>query len=435
MFSRFMCCRRGTVAVTFALAAIPLIGLVGLGSEAGMWYATQRHAQNAADAAAYSGALRLATPDAQTIAYRGKEFAAQNGFCNPSDTSYPGTLCTLATAATQGVTISSPPATGPYAGNAQAVQAVVSQSQIPLLSALFLSGPISIQAQAVAALINVKPVCALGLTGMTLGGSSTLSGGNCALVSDAAVKFNSTVTFNGAGWAVDGVTGCKPSSTCGSVSVPTNYHIQPATNPLAVLDTTTLATISSSALSPSCVNSHGNSTCTMTPSTTQAYGNVTIGNGDVWTMSSGTYFFYNATLKMTGGALTGTNVNIVLLGNSSITINSGTVNLSACSTTSVPACTPSFSALNGVLIDDQAGASSPGSSQNAVNISGGGSSTFNGALYFPYADVTWGGNAASAFGCTEVVGYTVSITGNSNFATDACPASLVPRLQAAMLVQ
>jgi Flp pilus assembly protein TadG len=88
MFLRnFLRCRRGSAAFATVIALVPLIGAVGLGAEAGSWYITKQHAQNAADAAASSGALRLACTisgssscDTQNVDYRGKEFAAQNTF-------------------------------------------------------------------------------------------------------------------------------------------------------------------------------------------------------------------------------------------------------------------------------------------------------------------------------------------------------------------
>jgi uncharacterized membrane protein len=107
--------RRGSAAFATAIALVPLIGVVALGGEAGSWYVTKQHAQDAADAAAYSGALRLACTlgastctDTQTVAYRGKEFAAQSAFCNAGDTtSYPGRQCatSLPTGVSQAVTI------------------------------------------------------------------------------------------------------------------------------------------------------------------------------------------------------------------------------------------------------------------------------------------------------------------------------------------
>src|SRR6478609_8238995 len=87
-------CRRGSVALATVIALVPLIGVVALGAEAGSWYVTRQHAQNAADAAAYSGALRLActiagASCATTVDNQAKEFAAQNAFCNSGDTAYP----------------------------------------------------------------------------------------------------------------------------------------------------------------------------------------------------------------------------------------------------------------------------------------------------------------------------------------------------------
>src|SRR5258707_14673002 len=92
-------CRRGSIAFATVIALVPLIGAVALGAEAGSWYVTKQHAQTAADAAAYSGALQQACLTAapcavtQTVAYRGKQFAAQNAFCNAGDSSYPGSQC------------------------------------------------------------------------------------------------------------------------------------------------------------------------------------------------------------------------------------------------------------------------------------------------------------------------------------------------------
>src|SRR6266576_3856084 len=94
-------CRRGSAAFATVVALVPLIGVVALGAEAGSWYVTKQHAQNAADSAAMSGAFTIALlnaadpaiSDSQTYDYRGKQFAAQNSFCNTSDTSYPGSRC------------------------------------------------------------------------------------------------------------------------------------------------------------------------------------------------------------------------------------------------------------------------------------------------------------------------------------------------------
>src|SRR6516162_1354193 len=132
-------CHRGSAAFATVVALVPLIGVVALGGEAGLWYVTKQHVQNAADAAAYSGALSLACSinaqkgvpctDTNSVDYRGKEFAAQNAFCNAGDTSYPGSQCvtTLPTGTSQTVQINSLTSWNGVNGNF--VQAVVQQTQ------------------------------------------------------------------------------------------------------------------------------------------------------------------------------------------------------------------------------------------------------------------------------------------------------------------
>jgi Flp pilus assembly protein TadG len=232
-------CRRGSVAFATVIALVPLIGVVALGAEAGSWYVTKQNAQNAADAAAYSGGLTLACSisgstkcdTAQTYVDRGKQFAAQNGFCNAGD-SLSG--CALPTGTSRTVQIDQP--------TANRVRAVVSQQQPAYLAAVLGLSTVNIGAQAIVEVQNPKDLCALGLgpdnNGLTIGGSSNITGNGCGLMSDTAVKYNSTPTFSGSGWAVNGVNGCVASAGHCALSVPYNYNMLPATNPLAILDGT-----------------------------------------------------------------------------------------------------------------------------------------------------------------------------------------------------
>src|SRR6266446_573092 len=145
-------CRRGSVAFATVIALVPLIGVVALGAEAGSWYVTKQNAQNAADAAAYSGALRVACSipgkcdQAQDYVYRGRQFAARNAFCNAGDPSYPGSNCAtpLPAGTTQSVQIDQP--------TSDRVRAIVSQHQPGYLSRVLglFPGGLDIRAQAIA---------------------------------------------------------------------------------------------------------------------------------------------------------------------------------------------------------------------------------------------------------------------------------------------
>jgi Flp pilus assembly protein TadG len=441
--------RRGSAAFATVIALVPLIGVVALGGEAGSWYVTKQSAQNAADGAAYSGALTLACKlanngtcsiDTQTVAYRGKEFAAQNTFCNAGDaTAYPGRQCaaSLPTGVSQAVAIdigdySAGTFTTPPAGNGNAVRAKVSQQQPPYLSKLLGLTTITIPTQAIALVEKPNDVCGLGLgryvgsgspqSSLTLGGSLSSGGTGCGLMSDNKVNLNSTPSFGGSSWALYGVTGCGPG-TCPNPGVTHNYFSPYATNPLSILDSESFNSATTSHPGSPCSPS-----CTITPNTpTTAYGNLTVNSSKTATFTSGgTYFFYNATINVTGGgALNGANVNIVLLGNSSISI-SGSANLSA------NTANASYPDLNGVLFDDQA----PNRSSNAVTINGSGTIKLGGAMYFPNVDVTLNGTAQNINNtCAELIANSITMTGSAYLSSAGCPSNVVPKTQVVALVQ
>jgi Flp pilus assembly protein TadG len=432
-------CRRGSAAFATVAALVPLIGFVALGAEAGSWYVTKQHAQNAADSAAMSGALAIANSDSQTYDYRGKEFGTLNGFSSN-------------VAMTQG---SYSTGSGFQAGGAptNAVQAVVTQCQPQSLSSLVYTascnganGNVTIKAQAIALVSNPKQLCGLGLgrysgsgsptSALEYAGSETLSGNGCGFQSDNTVKYASAPSFSGTGWAVYASNGCVNSGTC-DPGVPYNYYMPPAANPLQVLDTESFnsRTGNTSPLTaitcPTPVPVGTNKCYSVTPNSagTGAYKDLSVSTGDYVTFAAGTYFFYNAAIKINGGTVNGTGVTLVLLGNSSLSITGATVNLSA------PAINTTSSDLNGVLIDDQA----PNKSSNAVTVNGSGTSPIKlgGAMYFPNVDVTWSGNSQNAnTQCTEVIANSLKIGGGASyFSTQSCAAGTIDKTQVVVLVQ
>jgi hypothetical protein len=300
------------------------------------------------------------------------------------------------------------------------------------------SSTIDIPAQAIAEVKNPKNLCGLGLgpnpNALTIGGSSTITGNGCGLMSDNTVKYNSTANFSGSGWAVNGVSGCLASAGHCALSVPYNYNMLPATNPLAILDGTNQSFNSRTDPVTSPCGGGGNvtngQTCSLTPNSAGGvYSDLKVNSGGTLNLAPGTYFFYNATISF-GGTVTGTNVTLVLLGTTSnLTINSGTVNLSAPSINSFSA------ALNGVLIDDQA-RNDANPNKIAVSITGGGTSTLGGALYFPHADVSWGGTSQNInTTCTEVIANTLTINGNAYMSSDNCAPGTVAHTQVVALVE
>jgi hypothetical protein len=253
-------------------------------------------------------------------------------------------------------------------------------------------------------------------------------------MSNNTVKYNSDPNFSGSGWAVDAVSGCVASAGHCNLGVPYNYNMLPATNPLQVLNTESFnsRTGNTSPLTaitcPAVVPVGTNKCYSVTPNSggTGAYKNLSVSTGDYVAFAAGTYFFYNAAIKITGGAVTGTGVTLVLLGDSSLSISGGTVSLSA------PTTNTFSSDLNGVLIDDQA----PNKSNNAVTVNGGGTVQLDGAMYFPNVGVTWSGTASNTnTTCSMVIANSLTISGNTYMSTQNCAPGTIAKTQVIALVQ
>ncbi|WGR92964.1 hypothetical protein MTX20_34880 [Bradyrhizobium sp. ISRA435] len=244
-------------------------------------------------------------------------------------------------------------------------------------------------------------------------------------MSNNTVKYASTPTFSGSGWAVDAVNGCTNSGNC-DPGVPYNYSMLPATNPLKALDTASFNSRTSPSTRPCGGNVTNGQFCSLTENSAGGvYSDLTVNSGGTLNLAPGTYFFYNATLNF-GGTVTGTNVTLVLLGTRSSISITGTVTLSAPTTNSYS------SLLNGVLIDDQA----PAGSSNNVTINGSSAVSLFGALYFPNVGVTWNGTTANVnTGCTEVIANTLTINGTANLSTGSCASGTVAKTQVVALVK
>ncbi|MGL3214927.1 pilus assembly protein TadG-related protein [Bradyrhizobium sp. BR 1433] len=245
--SNVLRCRRGSAAFATVIAMIPLIGALALGGEAGSWYVTRQRAQNAADAAAYSGGLQAACGSTctttGTVDSRGKQSAAQNTFCNSGDTSYVGSRCStsLPSGISQSVTIAQLTAWNGVncTGGANCfVQATITQTQPAYLAKVLGLSTIPIRAVAVAKinLVAPNPPCVLALSGsLSFQGSPNINAQNCGMFSDSVA--NNALDFTGGGMTLTGplsaAGGCTGSTTfCNKAFL----YQQPVQNPYTALD-------------------------------------------------------------------------------------------------------------------------------------------------------------------------------------------------------
>jgi Putative Flp pilus-assembly TadE/G-like len=429
-------CRRGSAAFATVVALVPLIGVVALGGEAGSWYVTKQHAQNAADAAAMAGGWRLkcsiiaqtdvTSPctDTNSVDYRAKQFAAQNAFCNAGDTSYPGSRCAAAQPGTsQSVSVTV---------GANQVRATVSQQQPAYLAKVLGLSTVNIPATAVAQVQILTKPCILALTGsISFQGSPTLSSSTCGVASNSTAPNAFDFTGNG------GINVTAPSFTAGGCSQTggsqcNNVTTQAAKvpNPLSGLD---------SAMSSLTTSNFSGGQCGSLTASASCY------NGDSkkgFNFSApsynlnGTYFFTGPVTIGGNVTITGT-ATLILFGNATLKISgSPTIQLTAQTNPQVPPALSSVSSLmKGLLIYDP-----EPFSKNGVNVTGNSNSFFNGIVYVPNTPVTYGGNSSGSTpnpGCFQVIAYSVTFSGNTKLDESGCPAlgAAQPQVQYVRLVQ
>jgi hypothetical protein len=466
-------CRRGASAFVVVLSLTPLIGFMALGGEAGSWYITRQHAQNAADAAAYSGGLALACTfsgpsciDTQGYSYRGKEFAAQNGFCNSGGASYPNSTC--ATTLPKNVSQSVAMDRGTWSGSSWTssatgndVKATVSQTQPAYLAKILGLTTVTIPAQAIARIhASTKPPCALALTGpISFQGSPNVNAPNCDLASNDPA--NNAINFTGGGMTISkgttfsAVGGCAGSSTYCS-STYTDTYTPPVTDPFTNLDRdintlcganpTTPATCG---LSTTGACKAGSQPIAYTASTPCANFGVTTKGNTAVTLSAGVYFI-SGTLTLKGGSsITGSGVTLILLPGATIdTTGGGTLTITA--PTSAPTSLPgAFSNDVGLfqymaLYDAPCTDTSKSSTcPNANTPKFGGKSKINitGNIYAPTAAVTFQGdptlNLNGTDYCGELIAASIAFNGNATFddAGKQCGSTRTPSAQYVTLVQ
>ncbi|MHC2258075.1 Flp pilus assembly protein TadG [Bradyrhizobium embrapense] len=422
-------CRRGSVGFATTVAMIPLIGVLALGGEAGSWYVTQQRAQNAADAAAYSGGLQAACLAAGTscsittnsdVIYRGKQFAAQNTFCNSGDTSYPGSKCatSLPSGISQSVQIASLTSWGGTAGTY--VQAKVSQTQPTYLAKMLGLSTVTIGAMAVAKVQGAnKPPCALALTG-TIGfqGSPNINAPNCGMASNDTAS--NALDFTGGGMSINlGSLSAAGGCTGASSFCNTAYtYMPPVTNPFSALDSVTLPTLAD------CSNS---SSLTAYSATTPCKNNnVSLTGNGALNLTGGVYFI-SGTLTLKGNSsISGTALFILLPGASFSMKGTGTITISgnaSVTSSQVPsALQPYLSLLSYMAIYDQ--------SNVAVQFGGNSNINLSGTMYAPNASVTFQGNPTidlgGGNGCGELVAASIAFNGNATFNDTGCPTNTVP---------
>lgn len=391
----------------FALMLPVLIGIIGLGMEAGMWFKERRELQTIADAAAVSAAIENAygASSAEILTAATLE-ATLNGFDATSDTiTYVGT-----------------PTSGAFAGDSAYIEVQVTRQLETILSQVFYSLSPSTTARAVAATTGDQEACVLALSPSAMnsvyvnGAGSSVTMDGCSVVANSTHSTKAINVQNGSLtadclWTAGGINGeANITTSCSSPATGANT----VEDPYADLDVPAYAG------------------CDQDPPGNQAYspangetltegvycGGISISAGNTVTMSAGTYVIDEGDFTVNGGgSITGDGVTIILTasdgtGTGSISINGGaTVEISAPTAEDIGgSITGEYTGI--LFYQDRNAGTSPSLD---ASFTGGSEVELGGAIYLPNNDISFsGGNTADSNGCLMLVAQSISFNGSAD---------------------
>jgi len=403
LFRQFARDRSGSYMIISALAMPVLIGAAALGTEAGYWMHQHQKMQDAADSAVFAAATYYGPNPDSVTSNNGVNFsnsatgvAASYGFTPMGGVGGGGT------SGNSTITVAEPPTDGPNAGTTGAVEVTITRTYPRMLSALFGNTPVTIRARAVAktkggygCVLALDPTAA---ASAAIQGTTNIALQNCSLYDDSS----STTAVSGGGSAslnalsvgvVGGITGASNFTVTEGI-----WTGAPSTpDPYADVNIPT---------SGGC-DYHNYSTKKNDHMSPGVYcGNMHFNGGTTATLANGTYYFEGNAFLVDGGAtVQGDHVTLIFTsgnGNTypNITINGGsTVNLGP----------PNSGPLSGIVM--YADRNTP--LGIAENLNGGSGMTLTGAVYLPTGYVNWSGGNGTSTTCTQIIGDTVSFSGNA----------------------
>lgn len=399
---RFCKDRGGNYAILTALMSPVLIGAAGLGTEGGLWIYVHQTLQGAADSAALSAANLYTLNTSANLNDQAASVVATYGY----------------TAGTNGttVTVSHPPTSGNYTGNAKAIEVIVTTRQARLLSSIYKRESVVLIGRAVALPGNNGEGCVLSLSGTALGAVTT-KGNSAVTLSQCSVYDNSTdpsALVNSGTASIDALSVNVVGNISGGAGITTtegvNVGTSPATDPYADVP-----------LPPFSGCDQNNMTVkndtTLNPG---VYCNgLQLNAGVVVDLNPGVYVIDRGSLQVSGGAtIRGTGVTIVLTSSTGsnyadVTINGGAIVAITAPTTGPTAGLAFFGDRN-----------MPTSTTFKFN--GGTGQVIGGAVYVPHGTLQYAGGDNTDTNCTQVIADNVAFVGNSKLKVNCAGSGTRP---------
>lgn len=369
------------------------LGFTALAVEGGLWFADQHQLRNMADTAALAaGWARKDEVDELDAAVAA---VAEMGYDEDLDE----------------VFVISPPESGVYEGDAQAIEIIVVRTRPVLMSALFLDGgDMDIEARSVVRMDEAPgaPVCLLALrpTGQGYTGTGTSE----AMLDNCGVHVNSqsggalTMT-GGAILGADFVHVGGTITTSGhpeiiSDDIETGADIVP--DPYGDMEFPGAG---------SCNHTDYHTTTSVTLNPGRYCGGIQ-GSGQAnITLNPGVYIIDRGTFSLSGQtALSGNGVTIILTGS-----GNNWASASFSGGTSVDLKAPTTGQYAGMVLMKNRLATS-----GSVSLTGGSAMKLHGAVYVPTHGISYTGGSDQDNGCTQIVAYSITLVGNSSLSGE-CP--------------
>jgi Flp pilus assembly protein TadG len=364
----------GVALVVVALSMVILMGFLGLGIDLSYLRQTKLRMQTAADAAALAGASELNYGDVTSAA---QSDAATNGFTNGAN----GVT----------VTVNNPPqtATDPHYNDSNYVEAIISQSVPTMFAKIFGTKTVTVEARSEAHL-GSAPNCMYALNptaqdAVTINGTSISS--ECGMIDDSSAS--QALLINGSTYSGTTVSVTGGDLINGSTVTPTPQTSVAATpNPLAYLSA---PTVGSCQYNNTLVNG---TSATLYPGV--YCGGLSVNGSTLTTFSAGTYIIASGGMTINGSSVSGNGVTFYVASGSVIFNGTNHVNLVA----------PTTGTYAGILFFQSS------SDTQAAILNGDSTSVFQGALYFPGANLTLNGDG-SGTAYTIVVASTMVLNGDN----------------------
>lgn len=404
----------GQALVLTAVALVMLMGFAGLAIDMGVMRHEKRLQQTAADAAALAGANNLSYGG---VTAAGQAAAASNGFSDTSTTCSTG-CPTSGNVGFVTVTINNPPASGPHGCSggtcdANYVEALVTEIHPTYFMRVLGTNQQSVTARAVATNVAGSPIGGTGcvdtlgaptkkLSGVSTSGSVTVNAPTCGINDNGNFVANGGANLNITAGSI-GVSGSVTSNGTGTITPTPVANVPAIGDPIQV---TPPCSGASCPVSPSVQINNGGCVGGCPAGVTCSAGTCTIQPGDYadFCITGSVINFPAGLYVLTGSATCNTGTDFQVSGGSTIQnsiqnpangvtffmTGAGSVNIDG--TTTAQLIAPDSGPYEGLLFYQDPADTWPAS------LSGTNNTFFQGALYFPTAPLTFGGNNSTTGG-------------------------------------